>query len=448
MANLCKQYGVSHSALVQVCKTLNIPRPSTGYWIQKDFGKAPPPSELTPFDNPPNLLIHPPEVKKETKPVVEKKAEAQKPAQKTEPARKIETNQIVLPTVSDNEPQPAQVPLKDTALCIAWQNLVPQEGILLPQAFEDAIHLIEKESLPEMKITVPATIEQEHPYVQNTRLALERKNDNIRLDYGRIKTYGKDMFDVNVGPDSAQRTVNILQTLCNAFEKRGFDLVSEWNENGKYGYIYVIILGEKINFSITESSQKVKPEGYEYVPTGKLTLENPALSSQSGCQHRWSDTKKISLEARLNDIVAGFIFAAAWKKEYAARRKAAEEDQKRREAIRREEERLARIEKQRIVNFQKGTEHWVQYQNMAAFLAMVRKAHKKSAKRNNDTAKWIRWASNYLAKYKAKFENMVRYDVEEYDEYKERATDFRPINNLPPEEPYNYWKRPWYQRRR
>ena len=92
-------------------------------------------------------------------------------------------------------------------------------------------------------------------------------------------------------------------------------------------------------------------------------------------------------------------------------------------------------------------EYWVQYQNMAAFLAMVKKANRKSAKRNNDTGKWIRWAANYLAKYKTKFEDMVRYDVEEYNEYKEKTTDFMPIYNPPPEEPYNYWKRPWYQRR-
>ena len=440
LSKLCKKYGVSYSALVKVCKILNVPRPPTGYWIQKDFGKAPPPSELMPFDNPPNLLIHPSKAKKEKNTTADNK---------TEPTKKIETNQIVLPTDSDNESQSVEVPLKDAALCTTnWQNLIPQEGILSPQAFEDALRLIEKESLPEMKITVPVTIEKEHPYVRNTRLMLEKNNNNIGLDYGRIKTYGKDMFYVNVGPDSVQRTVNILQTLCNAFEKRGFDLVSEWNEDRKYGDIYVTIMGEKINFSIMESSKKIKLEkkekyalDYEYVPTGKLTLENPVLSSQTGYQYRWNDTKKNSLEERLNDVVAGFIFAAAWKKENTAQRKATEEERKRREAIRREEERLVRIEKQRIVNFKNGTEHWVRYQNMSAFLAMVRKAQRKSAKRNSDTEKWIRWAANYLAKYKTKFEDTVRYDTEESDDYKEKATGFWPIsqlNNLPSEEPYNY----------
>jgi hypothetical protein len=182
---------------------------------------------------------------------------------------------------------------------------------------------------------------------------------------------------------------------------------------------------------------------YQFIPTGKLTLENLSYFEYIQYQHQWNDTIKRPLEEKLNDIVASFIFTAAWKKEIAVRRKKAKEEQERREMIRREKERLARIEKQRIVNFKKGTEYWVQYQNMSAFLAMVKNQHRKSVKKNKEISKWIQWATNYLAKYKEKFENLIRYDVEEY---KEETTNFRPIYNPPPEEPYNYWKRPWYQR--
>jgi hypothetical protein len=82
---------------------------------------------------------------------------------------------------------------------------------------------------------------------------------------------------------------------------------------------------------------------------------------------------------------------------------------------------------------------------MFAFLTMVKNKHRKLAKKNKETAKWIKWATDYLAAYKEQFETLIRYDVEEYKEYKEETT-FRPIYNPPPEEPYNYWKRPWYQR--
>lgn len=153
------------------------------------------------------------------------------------------------------------------------------------------------------------------------------------------------------------------------------------------------------------------------------------------------------LEEKLNDIVAGFIFSSVWKKEETERIKRGDEEQMRREALEKKRESLAKQEKQRIVNFKKGTEYWVQYQNMAAFLTMVKKTYRKSAKKDNDTAKWIRWATEYLSKYKSLYEDLVRYDVEEYNEYKDETKNFRPIYNPPPEELYNYWKRPWYQRR-
>jgi hypothetical protein len=259
------------------------------------------------------------------------------------------------------------------------------------------------------------------------------------------------MFDVNVRSDSVLRVINILQSLCDAFEKRGFDLVSEWNERGQYGRINVVIMGEKTNFSITENLNKTETKNKNShldIRTGKLTLQNLYPANQMQGQNRWSDTVKLSLEERLNDVMASFIFSSAWKKEDTERRKKEEEEWKRREAIKQERERFAKIEKQRVVNLKRGTERWVQYQNMAAFLATVKRAYRKSAKKNNDTAKWIRWATNYLEKYKALFEDLIQYDVEEFDEYEEKTANSRPIYNPPPEEPYNYWKRPWYLRRK
>jgi hypothetical protein len=150
-------------------------------------------------------------------------------------------------------------------MSVNWRGLIPTEGIVSPQTFEDAILLIEKEVLPEMAVTISHTTEKEHVYVKNTRLALEKKikeskNYSLTSDYGRVQCHGKDLFDVNVGPDSVHRAINILQALCDAFEKRGFDLVSEWNEDRRYGDIYAVIMGEKIAFSITENSKKVKLE--------------------------------------------------------------------------------------------------------------------------------------------------------------------------------------------
>ena len=464
MVEICKQYGVTHSALVEVCKVLNIPRPHVGYWTQKELGKASPPTLLPPFDNPPRLLIHPPEMKKEIKPIPPKKADNMKPEPKRKPLEeKIEVKKVIIPPKQESESKFAQAPLENTAkITTKWQERIPKEGLLVPQAFKDAIMLIEKEALPEMAITISKRIKNEHPYLKNTRIRLEEglktfKNYPSALSFGRIQCNQKDMFDVNIGPDSIPRVLNILQALCNVFEKRGFDLVYESDEYKRFDHIYVIIMDEKITFSIKEGYKRVKLEKnekdpyqkYKYIPTGILTLQD---------SYQWSDTKEQLLEEKLDDIIASFIFAAAWKKEEAARKKKAEEEaavrrkkeeeeQRWRDEIRRKEERLARIEKQRIVNFRKGTEHWIEYQNMAAFLTMVKRAYKKSREKNNDTEKWICWAGDYLAKFRAAVEDRVRYDVGEYDEYKEKKEKVRPIYNQP-KEPYNYWERPWYMRKK
>nr|AGS53373.1 hypothetical protein [uncultured bacterium contig00018] len=454
IVNLCKQYDVSHSVLVNACKALNIPRPHVGYWTQKELGKAPPPLELPLLDNPPRLLIHPPKPEKQSKPVTTRKNVIQESEQKSRPSNKeikiaqmdsssqqknkgTDIKQIVtLPDIK-SEPNIEEAPQKKPIIEISnWQDSIPKKECLLPQIFEDAIKLIEKEKNPEMAITLPPKTEKENPFVRKTRLMLERKINNLRNkssmnNNGRVRCYGKYLFDVDVSPEAVERTLNILQALCNAFEKRGFNLVSERNEYYQYYDTYFSIWGEKISFLITETDKK-----------GKLTLQNKYYSSKPVFKRQWEDTEKSALEEKLNDVISGLIFTAAWKKEEAARQKKAEEDRKHKQ----ERERLAKMDKQRIANFNKAVECWIHYQNMSAFLAMVKKGYKRSGKKTEETAKWIRWAADYIAKYKTKFENLVRYEVEEYEEQSEMKSDFKLPYIPKPPEPYNYWKRPWYKR--
>ena len=459
LITLCKQYGVSHSELVKACKILNVPRPAVGYWTQKELGKSTPPSILPPFDNPPQLLIHPPILEKKRKPLSVEKTISKKPEQKPKQSKEKKKNEkIVVPPEIKIENKPMQDIIENPpAKIFNWQVLFPQEDCIFRQDFEEAGKLIEKEKLPEMAIILPKDIKKEHPYVKNTRLNLERKQKGLTKhslshSHGLFNCYGKERFWVNISPNSFERVFNLLQALCNAFEKRGFNLISE-----PYNYLhqyetYVLIMGEKLRFSIEEELEKVSLEkidrntylDHKFVPTGILTFKNKSRPYKMEFQDSWSDTKESPLEDNLNDIIAGLICTSVWIKEDAERKKREEEKRKREEALKREKERLVKQEKQRVINFIKATEYWEHYQSMKAFLTMVRQSNKKSAKKNNDTAKWIQWAREYLAKYKAMCEKLVLYEVEEY---KEETVSFVPPYNPPPEEPYNYWKRPWYQRR-
>ena len=475
IVSLCRQYEVSHSEIVKACELLNVPRPSVGYWTQKECGKAPQVPALPSFNEPPLVLIHPPEKEKKKNP--ECKASLENFETQVQKLPELSPEKIIqepeVELIKNNEEAVinnltlseieiktdiAQTTNVNTKLKISkWLEYIPPKDCVLPEAFEEAIKLIEKEAHFDMAITLPAEMEKEHPYVKNTRLEFEKKikNKSVNsLDRCLYNCYGKDMFDVEVAADSIQRALNILQALCNAFEKRGFDLVSEWDEKNGSGYISVIIMGEKLTFLMTESLNKVKLEEkdkygyskYDYTSTGLLTLKNLSPPDGMKCPHWCNDKHKSLLEDKLYNFIIGLIIASAWEKENKAIKKKREEEWKRSEELRKEKERIAKQNKLRIDNFNKATEYWKQYYDMSAFLSMVKNEYRKSGKKNRDTAKWIKWASDYLVKYKCSFEDLVRYDVSEYKDNTEYNQFISATVNPAPSEPYNYWQRPWYQR--
>lgn len=50
MRRLAKQYNLSDAGLAKFCRRYNIPRPPSGYWAQKEVGKAPPQTPLPPLN--------------------------------------------------------------------------------------------------------------------------------------------------------------------------------------------------------------------------------------------------------------------------------------------------------------------------------------------------------------------------------------------------------------
>jgi hypothetical protein len=446
MIVLGKQYGIPHTALVKVCRDLNIPRPPVGYWTQKECGKAPLRPELPVFENPPKLLIHPPNIQDKAN---RKIAVGPKRTPKARPQKPLNVEPLVAVHDSVLENPPSKPITVRKAFC--WQEYISGKEILFPQAFEEADRLIEKALPLEKAITMLEIAGKEHPYIKKTRKALEKKMTNSgsntsQYNQGLVHSFGKELFDVNVGPASLPRVLDILKVLSVEFEKQGFSLISEKKEYRQgYNPVCVLIMEQKITFSLTEDTVKTEiknknmSQDYEYTPTGILTLQIPSYPFEKHGQFQWSDTGQSHLEERLSEVVTGFILAAAWRREIEARKK----QQAREEASKKENERLARIEKQRRINFKKGVDHWFQYREMAAFLEAVKESYGKTVDKNEDTGKWIQWAEKYLSNYQAISEDLIRYDAEEYQEENiRRQSNY----NSPSEKPYNYWEKLWYRR--
>ena len=115
MSEVCKNYGISDVALKKTCKKLRLATPPRGYWAKKAAGIEPPQPRLIPFDNPPRLII-----RKTTSP-------------------------------GDIDP--------DT------------KPILVPDAFEEAEHLIQTLQL----VQVSDDLGELHPFVRNTLKAFKRQ---------------------------------------------------------------------------------------------------------------------------------------------------------------------------------------------------------------------------------------------------------------------------------
>lgn len=348
MTVVSKRYGVSDVALAKTCDKLKVPRPAAGYWAKKAVGKDAPQTELPTFDAPPKITIQ-----KQTRP--------------------------------------------------------PEEERIVPEAFARANEMVAREALDDMRISVPLRITVEHPYVRNTRVLLEkRKGNTYSRDFGRVHAGGGEAFEVNIGPDSINRTLRILQSLCDAFEKRGIRLVPVGKEE-RYRSIEAQVFEEHIGFSIFETANKTKLlvkkdysyTDYEYIPSGKLTIQIKAHYSESTCRTKWTDTEKKPIETRLNEFISSLYLSAAWEKEYAERRRRRDEEWKRCEEHRIEQLRLQRLDAIRIQNFVQGANDWLLHRDLTAYLHAVKKdlADKNWSETDHaDIFAWVTWAEQFLEK--------------------------------------------------
>lgn len=172
---VAQRYGVSNVAIAKTCKKMHIPVPGRGYWNKIQSGKK---MDKIPL----------PEYGK-------------------------------CPRIQKNNPR------FDTGAPKKKQER------LVPEAFIMEDQLLQKETLPEMKISFNPDIRLTSQFVLNTKrnLAESMKRINGYLDFGRCTSSCDEAFNMQIGPASIPRAMAILQTLCHALEKRGLVMSSSFN---------------------------------------------------------------------------------------------------------------------------------------------------------------------------------------------------------------------------
>ncbi|MBT4036355.1 MAG: hypothetical protein HOB84_08735 [Candidatus Marinimicrobia bacterium] len=343
---IAKELGISDVAVAKICKKLNVPKPKLGYWAKKQHGKR---IRQTPL---PQLKPGTPE------------------------------SYTIHPTQAEGLPDEAQIIIDQQ------QNYEKDEA---------------------NKITVKETLHGAHSLVSQAYSKLKSAYTDT---YNRL-VFRSMGLSILVTKDSTRRALLIMDALIKALEKRGYSVsIDEGSTN-------VQIHDCQISFSITEKIKRIElTEGsevkyswereWEYLPTGKLTLE---------IKERFHGQKVIrdGKTQRLEDCLNRFIILLVKSAEIMKKEKAEHQAQLIKWERERELEQLARrkreLEKLRLEQLFKSATEWQQCQLMRTYISAVRDRSNIDSDQSG-TGSWLEWAEEKLIELESKFLNPELAEME------------------------------------
>lgn len=363
---VAKRYGISNVAIAKTCKKMHIPMPGKGYWNKVQSGQKLEKIPLPEYEKCPRI-------------------------QKYYPGFDIDA--------------PQDMPVR-----------------LVPEAFALEEQLLQKEALPEMAVSFNPDIRLTNQFVLNTKRNLEEsiKRINNHYDFGRCTSGRDEAFSMQIGPASIPRAMAILQTLCDALEKRGYPVGIESGHEANIGQyingrpkkvilpVCANILETRIFFQITETSNKVNTteierkktyQDYKYVPTGKLCFEITNHPSHSHARSKWHDGKMTKVEDQINDIIVNMIRTSTSTKESNAWTEAESKKRAIEEAERKLQEQKKRMDKIRLDHLSQETERYVRFKLTKEYIETIIAEGRKrlgDAYSGSDFSKWVEWAESYL----------------------------------------------------
>jgi hypothetical protein len=133
---------------------------------------------------------------------------------------------------------------------------------------------------------------------------------------------------------------------------------------------------------------------WDYAPNGRVTLYTDAhVWWRKDLRKRWSDTRGVHVEDRLNDVVVGLVALAAALRQRAEEQRREAEAWAERERARQERARQARMEQARRDHLVASTESWTAAERIRQLVAAVeRRATAGETGMPADVAAWTSWA--------------------------------------------------------
>ena len=354
VSKLARKYGLSDVGLAKICKKHNIPRPGLGYWAQKQYGKAVPP---TPLPNP------------ENNPVVTINPHSPQPA---DPDRTPGTFTNIFSRALDFE---AGMPKIEVTPVRGVHDLVETSMALIRHAKQDDWGRFVPEYEETLNIFVGKKARVRAHRIMDTLIKqLEARGCLVQVD----------------GAENRKTRVK----LC-----------------GEYVGLRIVEMLKVVSKpSRISDTEKPRSGFHEYPPATQwrwdqtITLSGRlSLGISSGCytgdvrlRHYWRDGDRQKLEDCLNDVVVGMIRTAAaqraqkakWARRdatYAAEKVAGDMAARRKAQADRRDGRL-----------QEQVENWKQAQDVRAFVAAATQKASDTYGAGNIPKKlksWIAWAA-------------------------------------------------------
>lgn len=353
MRALAEKYGLSDVGLAKICERFQIPRPSAGYWAQREFGKAP--------------------------------------------------------------PRPPLQAVTDTALATVELTASPPAPPSEPAWFDARLKALADAECDRAPFVVGASLLRPHRLVVSTRAhhaavaEYERKKKKHGEFHGHYPE-PKDVLAVETTHAQFGRAIRIIDALIKAFEDRDYEVCVVHEQHRHHSR--VIVEGEYFNFRLRERHRRVShvltveerervtrhpswswfPK-HDLVPTGELEF---SLQTKHGWLPTiWTDKKRRKLEDVLSVIPLWLLRQVdAERKRVADRRAEAARAEERRQEQEAAEE-LRRQEQARVDELIKAAHDWEFSRTLRAFLDAVRerwKSQQADHTLSEQQCGWLEWA--------------------------------------------------------
>src|SRR5690606_4023382 len=349
ITKIAKQYGVSDSAIIKICKKMEIPRPGAGHWAKVEHGRVPP---------------------------------------------RVPLNTLSKSGIDSYE--------------LAGSGPVPAGD-----SHEPRHPLIEQERQPDHKVVVEEDLKDPHRLVVQNRKILRNAKPNDRGVLKLVSTAHFDLRVTARALDRVLCIMDALLKAFEVRGWRfNYEASSKPRDYPKMSVVvldesiafHIEERVRQVDHVLTEKESKAKVQGryfwaprYDHVPSGQLTLSIDTRAWLLG-RSNWSDGKKSRVEDHINGFFVALIeLAQAIKVERHEReeeeRKREEERQRRQQLLKQRE---SELERRKL--FEAQASAWTKAQELRAYIAAVEQWLQTvdiAPEHVEQKRAWILWAKNY-----------------------------------------------------